>query len=441
MISGGLAARLRERFPRLSLYVAGRLDRNAVRQFVGALGPTGVALILQLGTFTITARGLGLDGFGQYAALLGLCVIGAEIIGIGSADLLVRAVSRDRNRFPAYFGNMLIIIAVTIVPTTILGMAIAMFVLFADLDPLHLAMLLFGEMLISRIAASTELVMVAFGHVARASLVRLATAGTRLIAAIAYFSFAAALSGWIEVAFAQAMLLAICYLVVTVYLYGPPRFRVLRHELGTGAAFGVNQAARASQGNLDRVILARFAENSPVGIYSAGARMIQLGLFPLQVVTRIYYPRFFLHGEDGIAASRAFAIRCLPVFLITGLLAAFSVAAAGLGLPFLLGAEFASSSETAMLLAFAMPFIALQYLAADALTGAGFQKLRAGIFAAAAVGFGFTLAAGAKLFGIEGVIAAFVLMNAVLALILWAAAFLVNDGSTATSGAPNGPQA
>jgi hypothetical protein len=79
-----------------------------------------------------------------------------------------------------------------------------------------------------------------------------------------------------------------------------------------------------------------------------------------------------------------------------------------------------------------MPLIALQYLAADALTGAGFQHIRATIYAASAVGFGFGLAIGAKLGGVNGLIIAFLSLHAVLAVILWLTAFRLTPRVPAT---------
>jgi O-antigen/teichoic acid export membrane protein len=71
--------------------------------------------------------------------------------------------------------------------------------------------------------------------------------------------------------------------------------------------------------------------------------------------------------------------------------------------------------------------MALQYPAADALTGAGRQSLRALIYSVSAVGFGFVLLGGAYLGGIRGVVTAFLLGHLALALIFWAVAFLCRD--------------
>ena len=95
--------------------------------------------------------------------------------------------------------------------------------------------------------------------------------------------------------------------------------------------------------------------------------------------------------------------------------------------PALLGKDFAQSTHTTMVLALALPFIALQYPPADALTGAGRQGLRAALSAAAALGFGLLLLAGAHWNGVNGVTWAFVGGHALLAAVLWGATFVCAD--------------
>lgn len=406
---------------------AGRLvaavTSGGVSRFLSALGPTAVALGLQFVTFAVTARGLGVVAFGQYAALLSVAAIAIEFVGLGGADLLVRAVARRPERFPVFFGNMLLLIALTLVPVLAIAAWIAVHVTQSAIPLGLICLALLGEVAINRLSASVELVMVAHEHAFRASCVRLAVAGTRLIAAFLYFAFASTLAGWIVMVLAQSLLLCAVLIGVSVALYGRPVFHLQRGELGAGAAFSVNQAARATQGNVDRIILARFADDAVLGAYAAGARVLTIGLFPLQVMTRLLYPNFFRHGEQGLAATRRYALKCLPAMLATGLFASAAVAGVAQFVPFFLGHDFAQSSSAATWLGLSLPLIALQYLAADTLTGAGLQHIRAMIYAVAAIGFGLLLALGATLGGVQGLIVAFLGAHAALMLVLWAVAF------------------
>lgn len=408
------------------------LMSGTMSRFAGAMGPTVVALAIQFVAFALTARGLGVASFGTYAALQGVAAIAAELAGWGGADLLVRAVARHGERFAAFFGNMLALIALTLPPVIALACLAVWF--GGDAGSLGLSLLalaLGAEITVSRITASTELVMVAHGHVVRASLIRVAAPLARFAAAVAYFHGHHALEGWIVAVAIQAAAVSAGCLGCVIRCYGWPAGGLMAGEWRAGGAFMVNQAARAAQSNLDRVVLSVFASAAAVGAYSAGSRVLQLGLFPLQIMTRILYPQFFVHGARGMAEARQFALSKLPVMMATGLGAATMVAGAGLCAPLVLGHDFGTTARTAVFLSLSLPLIALQYLAADILTGAGYQHVRAAIYAATALGFGLVLAMGAQLGGSDGLIVAYLVAHAALAAILWSTAFLIGRRSQA----------
>jgi O-antigen/teichoic acid export membrane protein len=398
-------------------------------RFGGALGPTALALGLQFMAFAVTARGLGVVQFGEYAAIQGVAAICVEMVGLGGADLLVRAVARQPEDFSRYFGNMLNLVWVTLVP--VIGIAFLSLAWDSSLAitwPL-LLLALTGEIVLGRIASSIELTMVAHSQVFRASVTRMVPPLARLASAATFFHYAHDLSGWIMVVFTQAITVSVGLTGVAVAFYGRPAKCLFLGQWKTGATFSINQISRAAQSNLDRVILAQFADAASLGVYSAGSRVLQLGLFPLQIMTRILYPQFFVHGAKGIAATRRYALSNLPPMLATGLFSAAIVAGAGYFAPFLLGKAFEQSRHAAMLLSLSLPLIALQYLAADILTGAGFQHVRAVIYAAAAISFGLILAAGARAGGTDGMITGYLVAHALLAATLWATAFSLTDKS------------
>ena len=410
--------------------------RRGVVRYAAALGPTGLAMALQFVVFAIPARGLGVAQFGQYAAITAVAAILIELVGVGAADLLVRGVARDPARYPLYLGNLAVTTAVTFPPVVALGVAVAWWGAGTPLAPLTIAVGLTGEMIAARLSASTESTMIAHGDTVHAAMVRLGANVTRLVAALAYFHDfrpGHSLSGWVWVVLAQSCLLGAVLTAVVVRRYGPPRWTWLRAEAPAGAAFAVNQAARAVQGNVDRLILTRFADSAVVGAYAAGARLLVVGLFPIQVLTRILYPEFFRQGERGIAATRRYALGKAPAMLLTSLFSLAAVMVVAQLLPAVLGREFAASRQAAMLLALALPLIGLQYLAADTLTGAGFQQLRAVLSLGASGVFGVAMVVGARLAGTGGVIAAYLASHLLFLATLVAAALIVRDRAEPTA--------
>jgi O-antigen/teichoic acid export membrane protein len=399
--------------------------------FMGSMIPTVAALGLQFVTFAITARGLGVEQFGAYSALLAIVGTAVEVVGLGGGDLLVRAVSRDRTRFPAYFGNMLLLILMTMPIVVLCGVVIAVAGMHSKVQIVIVAVALLGELLVARLSASLELIMVAHGQVVLAGWVRLLTVVLRLAIAALYFVLLSrhSLAAWVWVMGAQALVVGVAYILIPAALYGRPVWVLKRRELAGGSSFCLSQSARAMQSNMDRMVLSRFAEGAALGIYSAASRILQLGLFPIQVAMRTVYANFYVHGAKGLKASRDYALQIAPALLGIGVLSAVCVAGAAFLAPVVLGRDFAGATATTIRLACSLPLIALQYPAADALSGAGLQSLRARIYIVAAGGFGFLLVAGVKLRGIDGLIWSFVLGHFLLAAVLWACTFVCTDRS------------
>lgn len=400
--------------------------RSGILAYAGALGPTGLALVIQFATFAVTARGLGVAGFGLYAAVTALAAILIEVLGLGSTDVLVRAVARDPARFPDHFGAMLASFALSFPPVLALGAVILLWTAPAGPGLPVLVAGLAGELIAGRASASAESVLVAHGAMARAGVVRMIAAGTRLIAAIGFFAVSNALALWVWVVLAQAILLGLGLGLHLAWRYGRPRARWTWRSLADGHAFALNQSARALQGNIDRLILAAFADPVALGAYAAGARLLMVGLFPIQVLTRMLYPEFFRRGLRGIAATRRYAVEQAPTMLATGYAALIAVVVVAQVLPRVLGHDFAGSRDAAMVLACALPLIGLQYLAADTLTGAGHQALRAALAVGASVGSGAIMLAGVFLLGgVAGVVAGYIAGQAVFLIVLVVACRLV----------------
>lgn len=408
-------------------------QRFRIVTFVTTMLPTMGALGLQFVTFAITARGLGVEQFGRYTALLAIVGIGVDLVGLGGSDVLVRAVARDKSRFSAYYGNMLLLLAISLPVVVALGVGVAVGAMHSSVDLIPIIAALTAEIAVARISASLELVMVAHGQMARAGWLRMSTVLVRLLLALGFFLLfdLHGLNAWIWLVFAQSLVVTGFYVMLGARLYGQPAWQLLKGELGSGTLFCITQTARSAQSNLDRMVLSRYADDAAVGLYGAASRFLQLGMFPVQVLTRIIYPKYFVHGADGIAASRRYALRMTPAMLGVGVLSGVGVALAALLAPHVLGREYGGSVEITVALAFSLPLMALQYPAADALTGAGRQGLRAAIYSVASVGFGFVLLAGAHLASIKGLIAAFLIGHLSLALVLWGTAFMCSDDKTA----------
>jgi len=383
--------------------------------------PTSAALAVQFVAFVVTARGLGAEQFGLYTGILAVSLIGGDLTGLGAIELLMKETARERGRFARYFGHLLRMTAMTLPILAMAGAAIAAWVMHLQVAFVVLVAAIAAELLNSRAIAFLEGVMVSHGDPVRAAWVRFIGAVLRLLAAMLYFAALgrADIEGWVAVIAVFSVVTAIGCYVVCVHLYGAPGRWFARNELSAAMALCLTQVALTFQANVDRVVLSRFSSPVALGSYGAAMRVLQLGQFPVQVATRITYPKFFEQRNVGLTHGLRFARKVSTVMLPLGLVAYGIVVLAAWAVPIVLGADFREAGPLLMVVGLALPAMALQTPPADVLTAAQKHKTRAGCYWAFALGFVPLAVAAASTSGAIGVAWAFVGVNVVLAVMLW----------------------
>jgi O-antigen/teichoic acid export membrane protein len=396
--------------------------RRDLNRFMLSLAPAGTAALLQLAVFVLTARALAPEVFGRLAGVNAVSVIAADIAGLGADAAIVRATAGRPAVLPRAWGHALMMTAFSFGPVVIAATGLAAWLTAPDLAVATVAALVAGEVLIGRTAATTEIAMIACADPVRASLVRLATAGARALVAILIFGFLRSTSPslWAVATLAQSVLLSAVLLLTVRRLYGPP---VLRPDTGSivfGLLLMVNNLARTIGSTLDRIVLSAILPPLQLGLYASASRPLLLGGILIQAVTRIYHPRFFVAATAGQDALRSVTRRMAAALALIGVLAALMIACLAQLLPLLLGSAYSEAAGLGGLLAAAVPFIALQYPPADALTAIGRQGLRTGIYLVATLAGVLLLSLLAVVAGVWGAVLAFVLTQAALAAALWA---------------------
>ena len=412
----------------------GTLEVRRLRGFAGSdfskfavsVLPTGLGAVLQFAVFALTARALGPDLFGRLAVIYGVAAIAVEVAGLGSDEVIVRRAAARATAYGQAAGHALAVNAWVLAPVVLVATALAA-ALVPEVPAWAVGALVLADVVLQRAIAFAEKSMVAHHQAVRASFVRLAGTGARaLVAVLVFWGLARAdIPAWALGSVVQSALVGAALIWLAMRLYGAPRWGVLREELGFGAMFMVTHLARALQGNLDRVLLAPVLAASLMGVYAAATRLLIIGTVLLQAALRIYYPRFFVAAEEGAGALKAHTIKTAKVLAGVGVLAAAGIAVAGQLLPLLLGEAYGEVARLTPVIALAMPFMALQYPAGDALTAAGEQRLRMLVGLIGAVVFSLGLLGGAMAGGLMGAAVMYAVGHALLAAAYWATALRV----------------
>ncbi len=396
------------------------LARNTLWMLLGF----GLRLGVQFLYFVLLARILGPSQYGAFVGVAALVMVLSPFASWGGGNILVKHASRDHKLFGPYWGAAMATTLVSGIGLT--GLAFLLTgLLFSWETALALALpIAIGDLLGVRLADVASQAFQSRERLSRTSALWVTISLARLLGVgVLYALPQASVSTW-ALLYALSGLLAGAVGVAWVRRelgWGPLSLRPMQGEWREGFYFSISLAAQGAYNDLDKTLLARLASEGVAGGYAAAYRVLDAAFAPMRALLYASYPRFFREGEGGIGGAKVLALRLLPWGLIAGGLGVGLALFLAPWLPFLLGPEYALAALVLPWLAPIVLFRVLHYLAADALTGAGYQGLRSGV----QVGIAF-LNLGLNLWwipswGWKGAVASSLVSDGLLAVVLWLA--------------------
>jgi O-antigen/teichoic acid export membrane protein len=370
------------------------LARNSVWMFLGY----GLRIIVQAGYFVLIARALGPHEYGAFVGATALIAIVSPFAGLGAGNLLIKNVSRDKALFAVYWGNALFVLAVS--GLALLGgiVLVAHWILPPAIPMLLIVLICLSDLIgtrINDIAAQGFQAVEQLGYTANFCLLPYVL---RLISAAIVFSVwrHATAMCWAWFYLGGTLVSCVIAFIVTNWKLGAPKLCLSRipAELKEGFYFGAGLSAQTIYNDIDKTMLASLSTLDATGIYAAAYRVIDVAFTPVRSVLFATYSDFFRTGQHGIVSSFAFAKRFMPRMIGYSVLAFAGLYLFAPLFPLVIGKEFARTAEALRWLALLPLLKTVHYFFADALTGAGYQGIRAGgqIFVAVAnVGLNFWL--------------------------------------------------
>lgn len=355
---------------------ASTLARNSGWMFLGY----GLKIVVQAGYFILIARALGPEQYGAFVGVVALVALVGPYVGMGAGNLLVKNVARDRAVFSEYWGNALFLIATSslLLLAVILGAAR---LLLPHSIPWSLILLVcIADLIAMRSGEIAGQCFQAIEEMQHTATLTLLPAILRLIgAAIVFIHWhRASAVVWAWFYLGATVISSAVALLLTHAKLGKPRLALRRipPELAEGFYFGTSLCAQTVYNDIDKTMLARLSTLDATGIYGAAYRLIDVSFTPVRSVLNAAYANFFRHGEKGISSTFAFARKLLPKMMGYSLLIFFALFFAAPIVPYVLGAEYARTTEALRWLALLPFFKSMHYFLADSLTGAGYQGLR-----------------------------------------------------------------
>ncbi|WP_088889060.1 oligosaccharide flippase family protein [Leptolyngbya ohadii] len=365
-------------------------NRSFIRNTLWMVGAQASSLLLQLGYFVITARALGAADYGTFIGITSFAAVLVPFVGLGSGDILVKKVARDRTVFSKVWGDVLVITLISGILLTMVSAFVAKTILPDAVSFQTILVIIISDLLFLKLWDAAGKAFLAREWMSLTARVRILLSFNKFLAAIAYLLFfrASGIWGWALLYLTATVATAVICLLLVGRMLGLPQFR-LSHprdlELGQGLFFSVSASSDSINASIDKTMLASLSTLEVTGLYAAAYRCIEVGYIGFHAVSAVTYAKFFRQGADGIKGSFHLAKRLLPIMALYGVgcwLFFFIVAPL---IPYVLGSEYANSVQAVYWLAPVLLLLALQYPVADTLTGAGFQGARSSIQVSSAI--------------------------------------------------------
>jgi O-antigen/teichoic acid export membrane protein len=348
-----------------------------------------ISSVIQVIYFILLARMLGNEYYGLFEGTKSLWSMVFPFVGLGMGNVLIQNVTRDRGRFSQYWGDALLVSIVSIGIALVAVFPLAVLLLPAS-PPLFILLLFFGDLVGLKFCQLAGATYIANNQVKQGAKLDLLYTFCKLIAVflLPLFPENNRLISWGILYCLGSILPAIVLLVLAQKRFGKPEFNIKSfktNQLSQGFYFSLSDSASNINGQIDSTMLVSLSTPLAAGVYGAGVRFIGMAVLPILAIQTACYPRFFRHGEKGIRGSLIFVRQLFPFALFYGVVSLFALIAFSSWVPKILGDDFQEASSVLIWLSPVILAVSLQGLAADALTGAGFQRSRSIVQVAAAI--------------------------------------------------------
>lgn len=403
-------------FPKLGL-----LARNTLWMAFGQ----GLRILLQFGYFVLIARILHADGYGAFAGAVALVTVLFPFAGWGSGNLLIKNVARRADSFAVYWGRALIVSALSAGALIALSVGLAAWILPASVPLVVVLYVAVADLLFTRLLEVAIQAFQAHQRLRESALLSILLSVAKLAAVLVLMQLSPVndLLAWAMLYLCSSALVAILGCLWVSMEFGGPRWDVTdwRDEFREGFYFASSTSAQRVYLESDKALLTRLATLEATGVYAVGTRIVEVVLVPVYALLAAAYARFFLHGRAGLKGTLELCARLMPYALAYILVVVVLLYVCAPLIPWLLGEEFSDTASVVRWLALVPALMTVHRFAADSLSGAGYQGLRAACeFAAAVVNVLINLALIPR-FGWRGAAIAALATEFLLVVLLWAA--------------------
>ena len=358
-------------------------QKSLFRHTLWMLVAQGLSLVLQAAYFVMIARALGAEQYGAFVGAMAISAILAPFASFGSGNLLIKNVARNQTLFKDYWGNALFVNVIYGFGLLTLLLAVSP-IFLPQTIPLKLIFLVaLSDLIFARILNTSGQAFQAVHRLSRTALLTISLSVAKVLAAMTFVSFVIVpdATKWAFFYLCSNVVSAVFGVLLVSCSLGNPRLALfrLKPEMTEGFYFAISSSSQTIYNDIDKTMLASLSSLEATGIYAAAYRLINVAFVPIRSLVYAAYAKFFQQGAVGIRGSLNFAKRLVPIASIYGGITSIVLFSLAPVVPYILGSEYNSAVVALRWLAPLLFLKALQYFAADTLTGAGFQGVRSAI--------------------------------------------------------------
>lgn len=342
----------------------------------------GVSILFQAMYFVLIGRSLGSSQYGLFVGVASLIQIMTNFSSLGMEMVMVREISRDRERFRSTWGASLLVAMMGFVFILLVALTLGHFVLRPDVLAL-VPFVALSDTLCGKIVQMASRAFQGFNMLsymaklnAATNIARAATAGALFLYS-KHFELIPTAYTWTKIYWLSSLFVAIISMVLVTTKLGLPRFaRVSQKDLSDGFSFSISNSSISIYNEVDKSLMANFGQISAAGIYAAAYRIVDVASMPLYGIYSAAFPRFFQEGEKGVRDTFHFAQKLLKKTALYGVLVAVAMFCGAVLLPHIMGSSF-DESVSALRWLCLLPLIrCVHYAAGSTITGSSSQWYR-----------------------------------------------------------------
>jgi O-antigen/teichoic acid export membrane protein len=342
----------------------------------------GFRLVIQAAYFVLIARSLGPDAYGAFVTVVAMAALLGPFSGLGTATLFIKNVRSGKREASICWGNGILL---TVLSGTLLsGLGVGLSALLhLKTVPFVVTIVCVADLILLKVTELAAFGFAALDQMKQTSIQNVVVSLLRLggIVTLVITLHRVTLDLWVLTYLLTTLLGTLYALIKGGQLWGRPvvDLQALREDAAEGVFFSVAGSATTVYNDIDKIMLSRLADLAATGVYGAAYRVIDVTMTPVRSLAAAAYPHFFRKGLDGMAQTYPYALSLIAKTSIYG-----AMASAGLWLvapivPHILGSQYQAVVPAVRWLALIPLLRCIHSFMADALSGAGLQRIRTGI--------------------------------------------------------------